>query len=675
MSRYLDMVNMPEHVKKLTPEQLVALASEIRTEIVQVVANNGGHLASNLGVVELTLALHSVFETPKDKFLWDVSHQIYVHKLLTGRKERFATIRRTGGLSGFALRSESEHDCFGAGHAGTALSAALGMAVARDKRGTDENVIAIFGDAALTNGISFEALNNIASSTKKFIAILNDNKWSIDRNVGAIASYLNRLLMRPTFNKLQKEFERWLSKLPDQHANLAKRISTKTGEAFKLAVTSISMRPNETQIAPVFPDDMEDPEVGDTGGKGGSASSSFFEDMGFKYLGPMDGHDIPTLIRALQFAKECDSPIVLHIITTKGKGFEPAMLQPSRFHGTGPYDPTDGHAIKPNKPVPPTWQKVFGDTMYKICQSDKKVVGITAAMPNGTGLDLLERELPDQYIDVGIAEEHAAIFAAGMATMGYHPVVAVYSTFMQRAFDCIMHDAALQRLPVVYCMDRAGLSANDGPTHHGLFDISFLRPLPNMILMTPRNEDEFQDMIYTATRQNLPVAIRYPRGCAEGVDIKETPVLLEIGKGEVIQEWEKNNAPKIVLFGLGNMNSMAVQAAEELSLRGYNTAVIDPRFIKPLDEELTLFYGREADLVITIEDHVIKGGYGAAVLEFLNDHDIHTPIVRIGWPDKFVEHASTPDELRSKYGLSVETIFEKVTLHFQKLNKIPERQF
>lgn len=660
MSSFLDMVTYPVHVKSLTIEQLTALASEIRTEIVQKVSHSGGHLASNLGVVELTLALHYVFETPKDKFLWDVSHQIYVHKLLTGRRNRFSTIRQTGGLSGFALRSESEHDCYGAGHAGTALSAALGMAVARDKRGTNENVIAIFGDAALTNGISFEALNNICSNTKKFIAILNDNKWSIARNVGALANYLNNILMKPGFNKFQKEFERWLGKLPEKHANFARRISGKAGEAFKLAVTAMSISPNEEQefkqeLPPIHKDDY------DLDGKGGGGtSSSFFEDMGFRYLGPLDGHDIPTLIRALQFSKECDSPIVLHIITTKGKGFEPAMLQPTRFHGIGPYNPADGQSIKPEKPQPPTWQKVFGDTMLKLCSRDEKIIGITAAMPSGTGLDVLAKERPNQYIDVGIAEEHAVIFAAGMATMGFHPVVAIYSTFMQRAYDCIMHDVCLQKLPVIFCMDRAGLSANDGPTHHGVFDISFLRSLPELILMSPRNEDEFQDMIYTATRLNSPSAIRYPRGSAEGVSIKEVPVMLKVGIGQVIVDWKEDGGKKAVLFGLGNMNSMAIRAAEELERRGYDVAVIDPRFIKPLDEKLTLTYANAAELVITVEDHVLQGGYGSAVLELLNRHDIHTPVIRVGWPDKFIEHATTQDELRIKYGLSVESILKRV---------------
>lgn len=666
MSRYLDMVNSPEQVKKLTIEQLVELASEIRTEIVQKVACNGGHLASNLGVVELTIALHRVFETPKDKFLWDVSHQVYVHKLLTGRRDRFHTIRRTGGLSGFALRTESEHDCYGAGHAGTALSAALGMAVARDRRGSDENVIAIFGDAALTNGISFEALNNISSHTKRFIGILNDNKWSIVRNVGAVANYLNKLLMKPGFNKFQKEFERWLDKLPDQHANLVKRISNKAGEAFKLAVTAISMKPNAEGEKQVLPP-IHNSEDCDIDGKGGGASSSFFEDMGLKYLGPIDGHDLPTLITALEFARKSDSPIILHVITTKGKGYEPAMAQPTRFHGTGPYDPSDGHALKSNKPTPPTWQKVFGDSMLKICTRDEKVLGITAAMPTGTGLDLLARERPNQYIDVGIAEEHAVIFASGMAAMGFHPVVAVYSTFMQRAFDCIMHDSALQNLPVVFCMDRAGLSANDGPTHHGLFEISFLRALPRMVLMSPRSEDEFQDMLFTATRQNQPVAIRYPRGPAVGVPVKETPTLLEIGKGEVVRDWEEKEGYKIVFFGLGNMNVLAQHTAEQLSANGYNTAVINPRFIKPLDSELTLKYAKDADLVITIEDHVKQGGYGSAVLEFLSEHCNPIPaIIRVGWPDQFIEHATTAEELQLKYGLSVDAISAQVKEHFRK---------
>src|SRR5262245_9552244 len=469
MSRYLDMVDNPAHVKKLTPEQLTQLAEDIRHELITVLSKNGGHLGPNLGVVELTIALHRVFSTPKDKFVWDVSHQTYVHKLLTGRKGLFHTIRTTGGLNGFALRAESEHDCYGAAHAGTALSAALGMAAARDQRGTDEHVVAIFGDAALTNGISFEALNNIGHTTKRFIGILNDNEWSIAKNVGAIANYLNKLITHPSYNKLAKDFERFIRRLPK--GELALSLAHKAEEGFKGALTEFTLRPSPSTI--------------ETDGRGGYGSSLIFEEMGMRYLGPIDGHDLPLLISTLEFAKTCDHPIVIHVLTKKGKGFEAALNNPEKFHGLGPYDVTTGATLPAKPGTPPNWQDVFGQTMVKLCQKDSTIVGITAAMPTGTSLKLLEKAMPDRYYDVGIAEEHAVLFACGMATMGFHPVCAIYSTFLQRAYDCIVHDAALQDLPVTFCMDRAGLSPQDGPTHHGLFDIAYLRHVPNCIAMAP----------------------------------------------------------------------------------------------------------------------------------------------------------------------------------------------
>jgi 1-deoxy-D-xylulose-5-phosphate synthase len=386
----------------------------------------------------LTIALHHVFSTPKDKLVWDVSHQCYVHKMLTGRKNQFHTIRTTDGLNGFALRTESEHDCYGAGHAGTSLSAALGMAAARDQRGSDENVVAIFGDAALTNGISFEALNNIGHTTKRFIGILNDNEWSIAKNVGAIASYLNKLITHPRYNRLQKDFERWMRRLPK--GELALKLGHKAEEDIKGAVTEAALK--------------QSPAPWDADGRGGFGSSLIFEEMGLRYLGPMDGHDLPLLINSLEFAKICDQPVVLHVLTKKGKGYEAAVNQPEKFHGTGPYDIRTGNGLPAKAGAPPNWQDVFGQTMVRLCQKDNSVVGITAAMPTGTGLKALEKALPQRYYDVGIAEEHAVLFAAGMATMGYHPVCAIYSTFLQRAYDCIVHDVALQDLPVIFCMDR-----------------------------------------------------------------------------------------------------------------------------------------------------------------------------------------------------------------------------
>jgi len=632
------MVDNPSHVKKLTLEQLGQLAEEIRHELITKLATTGGHLGPNLGVVELTIALHRVFTTPHDKFVWDVSHQVYVHKLLTGRKDRFHTMRTTGGLNGFALRTESEHDCYGAGHAGTALSAALGMCAARDRRKSDENVVCVFGDAALTNGISFEALNNIAHTTKKFIGILNDNEWSIAKNVGAIAGYLNKLITNPRYNKLHKDFATWLSKFPK--GELVRTLGHKAEELLKGAVSEVTLEHTPASI--------------DADGRGGFGSSLIFEEFGLRYLGPIDGHDLPLLIKTLEFAKACEAPVVLHILTKKGKGYDAAIKSPEKFHGTGPYDIATGNSPAAKPGTPPAYQDVFGQTMVKLCQKDTSVVGITAAMPSGTGLKHLEKAMPDRYYDVGIAEEHAVIFAAGMATMGFHPVCAIYSTFLQRAYDCIHHDVCLQDLPVIFCMDRAGLSANDGPTHHGLFDIAYLRCLPNVIGMAPKNEDELVDMMFTATMQKHPTFIRYPRGNAEGVPIKEQPAVLEIGKAEVTKNFSNNGGRKVALFGLGNLHSMANKTAEKLAAEGYDCAVINPRFTKPLDEGTHEFFGRAADVVITFEDHVLMGGYGSTVLELFGDRHITTPVARIGWPDAFVEHASTVDYLREKHGLTVE---------------------
>ena len=642
------MVDEPAHVKKLTVPQLHQLAEEVRHELITKLSKNGGHLGPNLGVVELTIALHAVFQTPKDKFVWDVSHQSYVHKLLTGRKNRFHTIRSTDGLNGFSLRTESEHDCYGAGHAGTALSAALGMAAARDQKRTDENIVAIFGDAALTNGISFEALNNIAHTTKKFIGVLNDNEWSIAKNVGAIASYLNKLITNPSYNRLQKDFERLIRKIPA--GDMALKLGHKAEEALKGAMTEVSLQHN--------------PANQEADGRGGFGSSLIFEEMGLRYLGPIDGHNLPLLISSLEFAKTCDKPVVLHVLTKKGKGYDVAIQQPEKFHGTGPYDVQTGVSPAAKPGTAPAWQDVFGQTMVKLCQKNNYVVGITAAMPSGTGLKALEKAMPQRYYDVGIAEEHAVLFAAGMATMGFHPVCAIYSTFLQRSYDIIIHDVALQDLPVIFCMDRAGLSPQDGPTHHGLFDIAYLRCVPNIIAMAPANEDELADMMFTATNQKHPAFIRYPRGPAEGVPVKDQPKIVEIGKAQVVQNFSQAGGKKVALFGLGNMLSVAKKAAEQLTAEGYDVAVINPRFTKPLDEGTTEFFGATADLVITLEDHVLPGGYGSSVLELFSDKQIATPVVRVGWPDRFIEHATTVEHLREKYGLTAPKIVEQVKTHF-----------
>jgi 1-deoxy-D-xylulose-5-phosphate synthase len=636
MSRYLDMVDHPSHVKKLTLEQLQQLATEVRHDLITKLAKNGGHLGPNLGVVELTIALHFVFSTPHDKFVWDVSHQSYVHKLLTGRKDRFHTIRTTDGLNGFSLRTESQHDCYGAGHAGTALSAALGMCAARDQRKSDENVVCIFGDAALTNGISFEALNNIAHTTKRFIGILNDNEWSIAKNVGAISSHLNKVITHPHYNRVHKDLERWVKRMPK--GELAVKLGHKAEEILKSVLAGAALEQN--------------PEQAESDGRGGYGNSLIFEEMGLRYLGPIDGHNLPLLISSLEYAKASELPVVLHVLTKKGKGYEAAVNHPEKFHGLGPYDPVTGNTPAARPGAPLNYQDVFGQTMVKLCQKDNSIVGITAAMPSGTGLKALEKAMPNRYYDVGIAEEHAVLFAAGMATMGFHPVCAIYSTFLQRAYDCIVHDVALQDLPVIFCMDRAGLSANDGPTHHGLFDIAYLRCVPNIIGMAPRHEDELADMMFTATHQKHPVFIRYPRGAGEGVAVKDRPALMEIGQAEITRNFAGNKRRKVALFGLGNMHHVAEQAADLLMAEGFDCAVINPRFTKPLDAGTHEFFARAAEAVITLEDHVLAGGYGASVLELLNERGVATPVARIGWPDQFIEHASTVEHLREKYGLT-----------------------
>src|SRR6201994_4541751 len=550
MSDILETINSPADVKKLSIAELTQLAEEIRARLIVGVAKTGGHIGPNLGVVELTIAMHYVFNTPTDSFVFDVSHQAYVYKLLTGREKLFHTIRQPGGLNGFMLRTESEHDCYGAGHAGTALSAALGMAVARDLAGGKEHVVALAGDAAFTNGISFEALNNIADQTKRLIVVLNDNEWSIDRNVGAIARYLHKIVTNEH-----------VSHLHDSAARLLERLG-KTG---KTAV-NVVRRAEEAAKGMLWP-------------------SVFFEEFGLTYYGPLDGHNIGLLIETFQFLKTQERPVLLHAITQKGRGFQPALDKQKKFHGLGPYDPDTGETTPAGQR---TYSEVFADTLVKLADKDPKVVAITAAMPNGTALDLFRPHHPRRYFDVGIAEEHAVIFAAGLATMGFRPFCAIYSTFLQRAFDPIVHDVCLQNLPVVFCMDRGGLSGDDGPTHHGLFDISYLRGIPNIIHMVPKDEDELADMMFTALHEPGPTAIRYPRGIGPGVKVKAKPVALPIGKAEVI-----NDGDDFAIFGLGALLPMAQQLAVDLRQRGFSAAVINPRFVKPLDREVLAEYARK----------------------------------------------------------------------------------
>jgi 1-deoxy-D-xylulose-5-phosphate synthase len=608
MGALLESIHTPADLKRLSFAQMAELAEQIRAFLIQTLAKTGGHLGPNLGVVELTLALHAVFNTPEDKLLFDVSHQAYIHKILTGRLDRFATIRQPGGLNGFMLRTESEHDAFGAGHAGTALSAALGMAVARDLAGGTENVIAVAGDAAFTNGISFEALNNIGEQTKRLIIVLNDNEWSIDRNVGAIARYFHKIVTNAHYQQLHES---------------AKRIVRKIGG--KTAVT-LARRAEEAAKSMLWP-------------------SILFEEFGLEYFGPIDGHNLPLLVETFKFLKGIDRPVLLHVLTQKGRGYQPALDGQKKFHGLGPYDAKTGNT----KPAGlPTYSEVFANTLVEMANKNDRIVAITAAMPNGTGLDLFRPHHPKRYFDVGIAEEHAVVFAAGMATRGFRPVCAIYSTFLQRAFDPIVHDVALQKLPVVFCMDRAGLSGDDGPTHHGLFDISYLRGIPEMVLMAPKDEDELADMMATAVQLPGPSAIRYPRGVVAGVECKAEPQVLTVGKAEVIED-----GSDVAILGLGPMVALAKELGSRLDCDGFSAAVINPRFVKPLDRDLLAAYARRVAAFVTFEDHVKMGGFGAAVIEALEDMGSPVPVVRIGWPDQFIEHGKIED-LRARYGLTVE---------------------
>ena len=619
----LASIRGPADVKALAPEQLPLLAQEIRERLVAVTARNGGHIGPNLGVVELSIALHRVFGTPRDKFVFDVAHQGYVHKLLTGRNGAdFDGIRTTGGLSGFLNREESLHDVFGAGHAGTALSAAVGLANARDRLGEDSHVVALIGDAALTCGVTMEALNNAAKSTKRLVIVLNDNEWSIDRNVGAVADILSRLIVTRPYNNSQQGLKRLLGR---------SRAGTKFldfGRSFKRHVKNWFTH-----------------------------SSSLFEQYGVRYVGPIDGHDLGALERYLNFCKDSQGPILLHVRTEKGRGLGAALKNPEKFHGTGAFDPETGDSLASGAPgAPKAWQDVFGALLVREAKADSRVVGITAAMPSGTGLNQLKKELPAQYHDVGIAEEHAALFAAGIAARDLRPVCAIYSTFMQRAYDMVIHDVCLQRLPVTFCMDRAGVSPSDGPTHHGLFDIAYLRCVPNVTLMQPKDEDEFADMLHTALKSGAPMFIRYPRGAAAGKAVKAQPALIPLGQAEVLRA-----GADVQLWALGTMVPEALALAEQLAAQtGLSVGVVNARFAKPLDATLLVTQAKAAKLIVTLEDGAVTGGFGTGALETLAEFGVRTPVLRLGWPDRFVGHATDVKTLRAANGLAPEQMLAAI---------------
>ena len=615
----LNKIDSPKDIKKLNYDALKELAQEIRDYMIEVISKNGGHLAPNLGVVELTLALHKVFNCPKDKIIWDVGHQSYIHKIITGRREAFKTLRQYNGLSGFPKIQESEYDAFGTGHSSTSISAALGMAIARDLKGEDNEVIAVIGDGSMTGGMAYEALNNAGDLQKKLIIILNDNEMSIAKNVGAMSDYLYQLRTAKTYTRIKKDLEGWL-----KHKNYGENI------------INIVRRVKGSVKYLLVP-------------------GSVFEHLGFKYYGPVDGHDLEHLVEVLEVAKATPGPVIIHVITKKGKGYEPAEKSPNKFHGTGPFDIATGKKItKPGAPV--TYTEVFGKTLVDIAKDDKKIVAITAAMPDGTGLNYFADAYPDRFFDVGIAEQHAVTAAAGMAAAGLHPVVAVYSTFMQRAFDSVLHDICMQNLPVVLGLDRAGLVGDDGYTHHGVFDYSYLRLMPQMTIMAPKDENELRHMLATAVNFNGPIALRYPRGSGLGVEITEPLHTLPIGKAEEIK-----TGSDVCLWAVGSMVDEAVKAAEALAEQGISAGVVNMRFVKPLDTELLVKTALQCKNIVTLEEGTVEGGAGSAVLEELNDNGLvgKVKVLNLGIPDKYIPHGDKKLLLRD-IGLDHDSIVKRI---------------
>ncbi|MDO0822934.1 1-deoxy-D-xylulose-5-phosphate synthase [Desulfosporosinus nitroreducens] len=611
----LEKIHEPKDLRGLNLTDLNSLAQEIRQEMIKVVSKNGGHLAPNLGVVELTLALHRIFNSPHDKIVWDVGHQTYVHKLLTGRLKQFKTIRQYKGLSGFPKRGESAHDSFETGHSSTSISAAVGFAKARDVLQESHHVVAVIGDGAMTGGMAYEALNHAGHSETNVIVVLNDNEMSISPNVGAMSTYLNRLRTDPLYDKRKEDLEYLLKRIPGIGPQVAK-LAAKAKDSLKYLLVP----------------------------------GLLFEELGFTYLGPIDGHDLALVEKVLDQAKNKKGPVLVHVVTCKGKGYKPAEENPDIFHGIGPFDPETGKVTK--KPAPPTYTAVFGETLCQLARENPKIVAITAAMPGGTGLNEFAKELPDRFFDVGIAEQHAVTFAAGLAFGGLKPVVAIYSTFYQRAYDQVLHDVCLQQANVVLAIDRAGIVGDDGPTHHGVFDISFFRIIPNLVFMAPKDENELRHMLYTAIKHDGPVALRYPRSAGQGVTLDKKLKQIPIGKAEVLRDGRD-----VTLIGIGLMVNTCLLAAQELSYRGVDAAVINLRYINPLDRKLLSHYAQLTKKIITIEDHSLKGGMGSAILEFLEEEGIDgVTVERLGYPG-FVDQGSIP-HLFTVHGLSTKGIVQ-----------------
>jgi 1-deoxy-D-xylulose-5-phosphate synthase len=625
LTRILDSIDGPAQLRCLKPEQMRQLSEEIRREIIEKVSVKGGHLAPNLGVVELTIALHTVFNTPDDLLVWDIGHQAYVHKLLTGRRERFHTIRQFGGLSGYLRRDESEYDVFGASHASTSISAALGLAVARDLQGKDFKVVAIIGDGALTGGMALEAINNAGSMKKNLIIVLNDNDKSISDNVGAIHHSLSKarhLETSPSYRRLREMAKGSINRLPVV-GDKAREAAGRAEMSFKNFVMH-------------------------------SKSGMIFEELGFKFFGPFDGHDIPLMLDVFENIKRIEGPVIVQVVTKKGKGWEFAENDSTKWHGPGAFDYETG-VIKKNPGDPPTYTEVFANTLVALAEKDTSIVGVTAAMAEGTGLKKMHQRFPDRYFDVGIAEQHGVTFAAGMAVGGLRPVAAIYSTFIQRAFDQVIHDVCTQNLHVVFAMDRAGVVGEDGPTQHGVFDIGFMRMLPNMKVMAPKDENELRHMLYTALYMDGPVSLRYPRGKAVGVPLDAELHAIEVGKAELISPTtiEEVEQQDCAILAYGSTVASAEQAARELAESGIRAAVINARWAKPLDEELITRLAKQVRRIVTVEDNMVAGGFGSAVLEFLEERNLlHEVDIRvIGYPDRFIEHGA-PSILKELYGLT-----------------------
>ncbi len=619
METLLTKIKSPAELKKFDSLQLLQLAEELRNQIVTTVASNGGHLGSSLGVVDLTVALHRVFDSPTDKIVWDVGHQAYAHKLLTGRQYQFDTLRQLNGISGFPKRSESVHDSFGVGHSSTSVSAASGMAAGRDINSDANKVIAVIGDGSLTAGMAFEGLNHAGHLKQKMIVILNDNEMSISPNVGALSSFLSRKMTSKSFIRFKKDTESILGYVPGigrELVNIAKRAE----ESFKSFMTP----------------------------------GMLFEGFGFDYFGPIDGHNIDEMIETLENVAQIEGPVLLHVITKKGKGYEPAEQNQAKFHGVGPFNSETGVVDGSNTNTKVSYTKVFGDTLIDLATQDERIVAITAAMAAGTGLTGFADKFPKRFFDVGIAEQHAVTFAAGLACQGLRPVVTIYSTFMQRAYDQIVHDVCLQNLPVTFAMDRGGLVGADGPTHHGVFDLSFLRHIPNLTFAVPRNEVEFQRIMKAASLSTTPFAYRYPRGNVSGLSLPNEIEPLEIGKGELLRQGSDG-----LLIAIGTLVEEGLSAADILAEQGINIAVIDARFVKPLDSKLILEQAGKVPFVVTAEENSLQGGFGTSVLELLSDAGLSVPVTRIGIPDKFIEQGSQ-EELRLQLGLTATGIVTKI---------------